>query len=81
VRRFGLLDPISLRRVRGVSDDEEIALGNGLTLRVIWTPGHASHHISYFLEDSGTLFTGDAVGVRYLPFPILIPTSPPPSFT
>jgi glyoxylase-like metal-dependent hydrolase (beta-lactamase superfamily II) len=80
VRRFRLPDPISLRRTRGVSDDEEIALGNALTLRAIWTPGHAPHHISYFLEDSGTLFTGDAVGVRYPPFPILIPTSPPPSF-
>jgi glyoxylase-like metal-dependent hydrolase (beta-lactamase superfamily II) len=31
-------------------------------------------------EDSRTLFTGDAVGAQYPAFPILIPTSPPPSF-
>jgi len=78
VKRFGLPDPTSPKRVRGVSDDEEIALGNGLTLRAIWTPGHAPHHISYLLEESGTLFTGDAVGVQYPASPVLIPTSPPP---
>ena len=80
VKGFGLPDPTSPKRVRGVSDDEEIALGNGLTLRAIWTPGHAPHHISYLLEESGTLFTGDAVGVQYPAFPVLIPTSPLPSF-
>lgn len=53
VKRFGLLDPIGPNRVRGVSDDEEIAVGNGLTLRAILTPGHASHHVSYLLEESG----------------------------
>jgi glyoxylase-like metal-dependent hydrolase (beta-lactamase superfamily II) len=80
VKRFGLPDSIDPERERSVSDDEEIALGSGLTLRAIWTPGHAPHHISYLLENSDTLFTGDAVGVQYPAFPILFPTTPPPSF-
>ena len=80
MKKFGLPDPIDPKRVRGVSDGEEIVLGNGLTLRAIWTPGHAPHHVSYLLEDSGAIFTGDAVGIQYAAFPILIPTTPPPSF-
>ena len=40
---------------------ERIALGQGTTLRVIHTPGHASNHLCYLLEEEKTLFTGDHV--------------------
>jgi glyoxylase-like metal-dependent hydrolase (beta-lactamase superfamily II) len=79
-RKFGLPDPIDHKRVRAILDDEEVALGDGVTLRAIWTPGHAPHHLSYLLEETGTLFTGDAVGVCSPAAPVLIPTTPPPSF-
>jgi glyoxylase-like metal-dependent hydrolase (beta-lactamase superfamily II) len=80
VKRFGLPDPIDNNRLRGIADDESINLGKGLTLRAIWTPGHAPHHLSYLLEGTGSLFTGDAVGVLHPSFPVLVPTTPPPSF-
>src|SRR5947199_4004926 len=41
------------------------------------TPGHASHHVSY-LDDSGTLYAGDATGVRVLPARYVFPAAPPP---
>jgi glyoxylase-like metal-dependent hydrolase (beta-lactamase superfamily II) len=43
------------------------------------TPGHASHHVSYLAAD-GTLYAGDAAGVRLVPSRFVIPVSPPPDF-
>src|SRR5262245_13720371 len=43
------------------------------------TPGHASHHVSY-LDADGTLFAGDAAGVRIQPHAAVLPPTPPPEF-
>jgi glyoxylase-like metal-dependent hydrolase (beta-lactamase superfamily II) len=42
-----------------LSHGERIALGTDCTLRVIHTPGHASNHLCYLLEQEKLLFTGD----------------------
>jgi glyoxylase-like metal-dependent hydrolase (beta-lactamase superfamily II) len=41
------------------------------------TPGHASHHVCY-LDADGTLYAGDAAGVRILPSTYVFPPTPPP---
>ncbi len=43
------------------SHGERFAVGDDATLRVIHTPGHASNHLCYLLEEEKTLFTGDHV--------------------
>ena len=43
------------------------------------TPGHASHHVSY-LDADGTLYAGDAAGVRIQPHHSVVPPTPPPDF-
>jgi glyoxylase-like metal-dependent hydrolase (beta-lactamase superfamily II) len=56
------------------------SLGGGETVgpfRVAYTPGHASHHVSYLDESSGNAFTGDVTGVRIDDGPVLAPTPPP----
>jgi glyoxylase-like metal-dependent hydrolase (beta-lactamase superfamily II) len=41
------------------------------------TPGHASHHVS-FLDSDGTLYAGDAAGVRLAGGQFVLPPCPPP---
>ena len=41
------------------------------------SPGHASHHVCY-MHDDGTLYAGDACGVRLLGARQVLPHAPPP---
>ena len=42
-----------------LGDGDLLALGDGVTLRVVHTPGHASNHLCFLLEEEKLLFTGD----------------------
>ncbi|HZV93873.1 MAG TPA: MBL fold metallo-hydrolase, partial [Caldimonas sp.] len=44
-----------------LSGGERIEIAPGTTLSAIHTPGHASNHLCYLLEEEKTLFTGDHV--------------------
>lgn len=49
---------------RQLQDGECITLqgaGNGHTLRVLHTPGHAANHVCLVLEEDGLLFSGDHI--------------------
>jgi glyoxylase-like metal-dependent hydrolase (beta-lactamase superfamily II) len=91
-----LVDPTKLeasaRRLYGMSFDDlwgEIApipesnvhvVGNRiLGFECFPTPGHAWHHVSY-LDEEGTLYAGDAVGVRLEGARFVMPPCPPPEF-
>jgi glyoxylase-like metal-dependent hydrolase (beta-lactamase superfamily II) len=50
----------------------------GRRLEVVYTPGHASHHVSYLNADSGIAFVGDTAGVRLKPNGFVLPPTPPP---
>ena len=77
---FGSPVPVSADRIERVDDSCSLDLGGGKRLRIFWTPGHAWHHISIFLDSERLLFTGDAVGLRYTGYDTPIPSTPPPAF-
>jgi glyoxylase-like metal-dependent hydrolase (beta-lactamase superfamily II) len=45
---------------------------------VEYTPGHASHHVTYFHEPTNTAFVGDMAGARIPPHPFTVAPTPPP---
>lgn len=53
----------SVRIDRLVEDGDAIACEEGVTLKVIGSPGHSAQSLSFLLCESGDLFTGDAVPV------------------
>ena len=55
----------------------EVAGGRVAGLECFPAPGHASHHVCYLHED-GTLYAGDAAGVRIMPGRYAQPVCPPP---
>lgn len=68
--------PVPLERLTILQDGDEIALGGSLRLTALDTPGHAEHHISYFVD--GYCFTGDVGGIRISNYPYLrLPFVPP----
>ncbi len=47
-------------------------------LRVLYTPGHASHHVSYVDVETGDAYVGDVAGVRIPPAAEVWAPTPPP---
>jgi glyoxylase-like metal-dependent hydrolase (beta-lactamase superfamily II) len=67
--------------VAPVPEERITVLEGGETVegfRVAYTPGHASHHVSYLHEDSGDAYVGDVCGVRIPPYDHTIAPTPPP---
>ena len=69
---WGEVIPVPEENLHVLSGGETV-----LGFKVAYTPGHASHHVCY-LHSDGTLYAGDAVGVRIVPTRLVLPASPPP---
>jgi glyoxylase-like metal-dependent hydrolase (beta-lactamase superfamily II) len=69
---WGELAPVPEENVRVVGD-------RVVGLECFPSPGHASHHVCY-LDRDGTLYAGDAAGVRIQPHRAVLPPTPPPEF-
>jgi glyoxylase-like metal-dependent hydrolase (beta-lactamase superfamily II) len=69
---WGELAPVPQENIRVVA-------ARVLGLDCFPTQGHASHHVSY-LDAAGTLYAGDAAGVRIRPERTVLPPTPPPDF-
>jgi len=73
---WGSVTPLPARNVKVLTGGESIALG-ARNFEVLYTPGHASHHISFFEARSGVAFVGDAAGIR-IGNSFVYPATPPP---
>ncbi len=51
----------SVELERLLSDGDVLSLGDGLTFRVLHTPGHSSGSIALLSEEDGILFSGDLI--------------------
>ena len=76
-RLWGEVAPVPAGSIQALAGGEHIsAAGRGF--EVAYTPGHASHHVSYFDRDSGIAFVGDTAGVRLRSGGFNLPPTPPP---
>ncbi len=62
-RLFGETLPVPAENLHIVEGGETLTLGSR-QVEVVYTPGHASHHVSYFDKAEGVAFVGDTAGVR-----------------
>lgn len=76
VNYIGKPDPMDENRIREVKDYEIISLSDDICVLALFTPGHASHHISYFTDWGNIMFAGDSAGLCMDGY--LAPTTPQP---
>ena len=76
-RLWGEFLPVPADRIRVLKGEERITAG-GRELEVAYTPGHASHHVSYFDPSSRVAFVGDTAGIRRGERLCVMPPTPPP---
>lgn len=76
-RLFGETLPVPAENLTILDGGESIAVG-GEKLDVFYTPGHASHHVTFFDAASGVAFAGDTAGIRIANGPYVMPATPPP---
>ena len=76
-RLWGEFLPVPADRIRALSGGERI-LASGRELDVAYTPGHASHHVSFFDDASRVAFVGDTAGIRRGEGGYVLPPTPPP---
>jgi glyoxylase-like metal-dependent hydrolase (beta-lactamase superfamily II) len=72
-RLWGEMLPVPEENLHVLEGGERVLEGR---FDVAYTPGHASHHVSYLHDDIA--FVGDVAGVRITPDSITIPPTPPP---
>jgi glyoxylase-like metal-dependent hydrolase (beta-lactamase superfamily II) len=72
-RLWGAMAPVPEANLEVIAGGERVHHGR---FEVAYTPGHASHHVSYLHQ--GTAYVGDVGGVKITPAGMAIPPTPPP---
>jgi glyoxylase-like metal-dependent hydrolase (beta-lactamase superfamily II) len=74
---YGECGPVPEASLLPLDGGEKIQIGD-VELDVFYTPGHASHHVSFWHAASRTAFVGDTAGIRVQGDSFLLPATPPP---
>lgn len=78
-RLWGEILPVPVDRIKALSATSDTRLTvAGHKVDVTATPGHASHHVSYFVADAGVAFVGDTAGLCRASGRVVLPATPPP---
>ena len=76
-RLWGAVRPVAADRIRTLQGGETLQVA-GREVKVEYTPGHASHHVSFLDVASRVAFVGDTAGIRRASGNYVLPPTPPP---
>ncbi|MDP9147939.1 MAG: MBL fold metallo-hydrolase [Acidobacteriota bacterium] len=76
-RLFGEFLAVPVENLEVLEGGEVVAAGSR-ELRVFYTPGHASHHVTYFEPNDSVAFVGDTTGISVQGDAFVLPAMPPP---
>ncbi len=80
LREWGPMEPVDTERLIVLDEGSRVSLGAGRSLDVMYTPGHAKHHVVFQDSAEGGMFVGDALGLCYPHGHFVQPVTPPPDF-
>lgn len=76
-RLWGEIKPVDTARLKVIEGGERLTAA-GRELETAYTPGHASHHVSFFDPASRVAFVGDTAGICRGASSYVMPPTPPP---
>jgi glyoxylase-like metal-dependent hydrolase (beta-lactamase superfamily II) len=79
-RLFGAFLPVPLTNIHALEGGEIITVGPR-AFQVLYTPGHANHHVTYFDPADRVAFVGDTCGISIEGHPYTLPATPPPDIS
>jgi glyoxylase-like metal-dependent hydrolase (beta-lactamase superfamily II) len=74
---WGTFEPVPEAQLHVLSGGETLDFGENGSFDVLYTPGHAVHHVSYLRAD-GPAFVGDVAGTRAPGSDVVLAPTPPP---
>ncbi len=77
---FGDFLPVPECNLRILEGGETLPIGSR-ELRVLYTPGHASHHVTYYDATERVAFVGDTAGICMEGNRFILPATPPPDIS
>ena len=75
--KWGSMRAVPKEQVYALSSGDVLDFGNR-TIEVLYTPGHAKHHVSFVDDYSGYAFVGDVAGQKTTGVSYILPVTPPP---